>query len=270
MEKERITKDLPDDGDIKRLLGSLERISAPGDLAFRVKAKIAEQKSSGPVRRGWRPAFLRVAAPAALTVAVAAGGYFAFIAGPEMPSTIAVVEEPQQFAPPQRTDTAQAEPPVSSSISGGPVAISSTVANVEKVPAASRTSQREARREPSTTGGGSTVRAARPPDAPLLPRGIEPEAVISGTRPGEGASEHRISEILQMIGIDAERGPMGWNVVGTTSAGLGGRAGIRAGDIVVAIDGKPITDTEVTRGTTTIRSLQVIREGRRLTVPLSR
>ncbi|HSI88823.1 MAG TPA: hypothetical protein VK918_07185 [Pyrinomonadaceae bacterium] len=270
MEKDNIKIDLQDDGDVKRMLSSLGRVDAPNDFTFRVKARIAEQKAASE-HRGWAPAFLRIAAPAAVTVAVATGGYFALIDNGQAPLPVAAVEETMEFAPPQSAEVADAGPSVGSDIGEPSIPVSNAFADAKPAPAPQRAQARESRPAANTNeGGGSTVRAAKPPAAPLLPRGIDPQTVIPNTRPGDAAGTHRISDILQMIGVNAQRGAMGWNVSGTTSAGVGGRAGIRSGDIVVAIDGTPINNTDTIKGTATIRSLQLIREGRRVTITFGR
>ena len=271
MENENFPKQYAEVARVKELLGSLERVAAPDDFTFKVRARIAERKAGGGERvRGWSPAFLRIAAPAALTVAVAAGGFYALMGDDAGPLPKAEVEERMELAPPTSSEVADAGPPAGSDV-GEPSIDVNNDSVAKPAPAALQTSKAPESRPPSAAdrGEGSTVLAAKPPAAPLLPRGIDPQTVLPGTGPGEGSGEHRISEILQMIGVQAERERMGWTVLRTTSAGVGGRAGIRQGDIVVAIDGRSITDTDTLRGSATIRTLQVIRDGRRVTISLA-
>ncbi|MFT3744973.1 MAG: hypothetical protein QM785_11860 [Pyrinomonadaceae bacterium] len=65
----------PEHLDVARLIGTLNRVQAPKDFDFRVKARIAKGR---PVERRatWMPASVRYAMPLVLLLAV--GGYFGF------------------------------------------------------------------------------------------------------------------------------------------------------------------------------------------------
>jgi len=64
-----------DEEQVRRLLGELNRVEAPNDFYFGVKARIAKGKPAEKVAT-WLPVTVRYAVPLVLLVLV--GGYFAF------------------------------------------------------------------------------------------------------------------------------------------------------------------------------------------------
>ena len=238
----------PDHLDVARLIGTLNRVQAPKDFDFHVKARIAKGR---PVERraSWLPASVRYAMPLVLLLAV--GGYFGFktmystgeanvpVVAYEPSNPVAMpsnaVENPAAALP-----TATSETPSTQTVADAKLSDSSNkvTKTVQKTPSLT---------DPKTEkpGGGSVdlgqsnAASIRQPDeiddnAP----GPVKKVIVSA------------SQFLSSVGISASSAGNGGRV--QSVSGSAANAGIQVGDVIESVnvqtgtvivrrDGKTIT-----------------------------
>ncbi len=73
---------------------------------------------------------------------------------------------------------------------------------------------------------------------------------------------------LSMFGIRAVRDEKGWRVVSVAANSIADRAGIRAGDLVMELDGKPLGDAPLKGDSLEGKQLTVLRNGERIIAAL--
>ncbi|MCO6511066.1 MAG: hypothetical protein J5I65_09760 [Aridibacter famidurans] len=72
-------------------------------------------------------------------------------------------------------------------------------------------------------------------------------------------------ELLAELGIEAELDNGGWKVVSVRQGSIGSRAGVRTGDLVRSLDGRPLTDAPLDVGG---KRLQIVRGTRQMTLTI--
>lgn len=256
-----------DAGEVATALRGLKRVNAPPDFDIRLKARIIERNAVSKSTAG-RWGFMRIAAPAALIAVIAFAGYFAVtrfvrtdipeIAGVEPPVAMPLIEDsyltqpspvPAQGNLPQNGRTASTETPT-----------------MTDVAAANNGTRRSG---PQT--GGSEDRAATAPEAPILPPGFDPDS--RGTEPPPGLdprSEFSVSEILQLVGLRTAISNGRWTVLSVDQSGAAGRSGVRAGDVVIAIDKASVTGRTAIMGPAVVKNITVRRGGTVIEIPIIR
>lgn len=252
MVKEEIKDHELENDDIHRLLMSLNRIEAPKDFDFKVRARITGRRLTD-VPRSWLPSFVRAAVPAALVLAV--GGYVGFWAYSEDANspTIAVAE-PVQTAPLHPAQPEQAQPLVE-------------VPSTTEAPAESRVVDKV---DPSSTATADTL--VKPPKrgpSPLpgsdKPAGGSYDVAGTGSktinRPQQDEDDlaneiptRRVlvsaSEFLKSAGISATSTGSGGKI--TAVNGTAASVGVKVGDVIEWVNVQT-------------RSIRVAREGKSLT-----
>ena len=256
------------DSDISRLtalLSALPRVEAPGNFEFRVKASIA----GGRTPRTSLVPFLKLVAPLSLVLLV---GAFVIFYGtlPSSTDVPAVIDTAgSEFTVPQPSADVTGPPPVTVS---GPQ-ISETVASQPE--RASTTSERSGpvRRTKAVADnrsqGGSIDRTLESANTILPPgfqsvdprkRGVVPSNV--------GDADIPVKDVLQMLGVSAELGGDGWKVRSAAANGMAERAGVRAGDVIEAINGTSLAAKTTFKGGVSVKALRVRRDGKQVNLTL--
>jgi membrane-associated protease RseP (regulator of RpoE activity) len=260
-----------DDEQVSRLLSGLNRVQAPADFEFRVRAGIASRNADGR-RSWWIPITAGLAAP--LVLAVAGAAYFGFIPLPgQQTAEVPLVAEagPMPFAP--------AADPSSASQPGAALPAAPIVENDEPRPVnandrviAAEMPRRSVNtnRTVTVTGGGSFDEALSE-GKKLFPRGISPgrELPANVVAP-DGEGQIRARDILTMMGISASFTAAGCTVSSVAASNLAGRAGIKAGDVIEAINGQPVSENTSFGNKFTGKSLRVRRDGKVIEIGLGR
>ncbi|MFZ1700286.1 MAG: hypothetical protein WBO10_11065 [Pyrinomonadaceae bacterium] len=238
---------------VAAMLGALKRVEAPGDFDVRVRARIAQGRPS-ETRSSWMPTLVRIGAPATLLLLVA--GYFGYNAlyqQAQMDVPVVAVAEtaaPQSAMPePKATEVAASQPTV-------PVP-QPTIAKVEvKTPELASVAvvkkPEKITNSNTDTGGGSVDSALTVIDS------LESNAVPPANNGGL-PSELSVKDVLGRFGISSVSTGSGWRV--ESVSGAAARAGVKAGDVVEAINGIPIGVNVMFAKTFVGNSLRVKRDG---------
>jgi len=250
-----------DEAQISGLLASLKRVEAPGDFGFRVKARIASARPSTG-RGSWLPASVAVAAPLGLVLAV--GGYF----------TLTTVYSPATVSPPAVADLRPAELP-SQDVIAREIAMESDASaprveseNVEPAnpmvqrPAAIDSGmvlrpsvRRTSSHAPSLSPGGGSKDFTSGIGTEIPPKG--PNVVSNGSIPAR--------DVLSTKGVDVGSG---WTLGNVKKGSSAERSGLKAGDVVEAIDDKPVSDKTSFNGKVAGKSVRVRRDGKTVRIDL--
>ncbi len=235
----------PDDQNVSRLLSNLKRVDAPKDFYFHLKARLANA-SPAQYRTVRLFPILKYALPLALFLLV--GGAFILNSSYSRWNVPAVVELPNASGPSATRDSnsgSQAE--VNSGAARAPDKVVAEnpqkgmrefVVREKKEPKASRSNTAN-RKLP---GGGSYTTTGNNAPAPIPV--LRPEQGNSNSTGNNsetvtsGALEFR--QVLRSIGINADQSEGGWTVRSLVKNGVAERSGLRVGDLMEAIDDKPI------------------------------
>jgi hypothetical protein len=240
-------------------------VQAPGDFDFRLKARIAERRSARKVR----PSFLRPVAFAAPTVVIAVvGGYFAWTG--LQPSQQTTVQQ-ASFVPSEITTPAPQKVP-SSPVP--PVELAVTVPNGAPQPDASiknavKTSDKKTidRSNANIDSGSGSFDEAAPVTKKLYPRGLDPNE-----KPANSQSEQRAqisaNEVLSALGIRASFAGSGWKVDSVAPGSAAGRSGVKAGDVIEAVNGSALTQSTSFNNPFSGKSVSLRRDGKSITIAL--
>ncbi|MGI8812193.1 MAG: PDZ domain-containing protein [Pyrinomonadaceae bacterium] len=262
-----------DDRQVADLLGTLPRVEAPKDFDFRLKARMAQGRPSAAAAPFSLPVWLKFAAPTALLFIV---GVFYFAlpirdAGPkgneitaQAASPMPVVAVTPTIAP--APEIASVQPPISAPVTPSHL-------RPERIAVAQRTSMQKAMparpAADANDGGGSIDRAVRGTSTTILPRGINTTPVNTAVTPPGFANAPNVSvrDVFSQLGVDAEYSN-GWVVKNVRAHSVAGTAGLRSGDVIEAIDDKPISEVNE-KGAFNGRAITVRRDGRSVKLTLT-
>jgi membrane-associated protease RseP (regulator of RpoE activity) len=248
-----------EDTKVAQLLGSLPSVEPPADFDFRVKARIANGEK--PAERGARLIpLVGLAAPAVLAVAV--GGYW-FMQEPVAPSVDSAKAAVTQEAP--APGPAQAFAPPQPAAAGEHASANVAPARTARtgVP-----TQREGRE--STEGGGS-VDSGVSEVKPKFPRGINPNpVVVHKPRDMQNPAGIPARDILTSLGADVEFAGNSYRVTRVREASVAERSGLKAGDVVEAINERKVERNTAFTGSVSGRSIRVNRDGRSVEINLTK
>lgn len=272
-----------DEEKISNLLSGLKRVEAPKDLEFHVRSRIARSTARGQQGTSWFPV-LKYGMPLLLFLMI--GGVVLWNSSlfdrvapdtarePVNAGTEVVAAQPQQTQPelPGTSEVNSArEETVASVTEDQPVREPEPVRDGEP---ARRPAERIRDTPPASTDGSTdlTVRAA---PTPINPPGMQGPETNVRRDPGEMAPKPEpIKDALQSIGVTVESVEGALVVRSVSAGGFGSELGIKAGDRIEAIDGRPVNDksvfekgafkvktVKVKRGAT-VMNLQVRKSGR--------
>jgi hypothetical protein len=261
-----------DGGEVSALLCALPRVEVPKNFEFGVRAKIAAGSSR---RIGFIP-FLKVAAPMGLIFAIAGFGIFYGTRPGQSEVPVATVsrQDESKAIESARETAVPAQPP---EVAGGaqiippsPVMREQTSAMPNRTVAARRTTNSRIVEE--SVGGASVDRTLESANT-ILPRGFESGIQRSGSanlNSNTARSQTQLRDVFEVLGISADFGDGGWKVRESIADGTAFRAGVRAGDVIRAIDGTTLTQSTRFDGQISVKVLQVIREGQALSFTLGK
>lgn len=218
---------------VAAMLNSLPTIDAPGDFNAHVRARIARGRTRSG--RSWMPVLVRAGVPSALLVLVAA--YFGFTAlyrpgGVETSQSAS----PVQTAPAPQPEPPVVEQPIQTSQAAPEVARAKPEPSRQASPAQRTAAKKED--DPNAGGGSMDIAAGTPRSISLANINAAPSP-LAGTPPGGIA----VKEVLSRLGIVAAYSGGGWRISGVS--GIAARSGLKAGDIVLAINGNPASPQNV-------------------------
>ena len=249
-----------DDDPVSQLLSELKRVDAPGDFEFRVRAGIAERREAQQ-GRSWLPVGLKVAVPTALLLMV--GGYVGVgslyspandqgamtplqtIEAAPPKQTAAVVQQPIEAAPAVNKEQFVA-------FNATPRAVDAVNRLVAAVP------EKSGPERPPANRGGSYDEAVRE-GKPITLFNANPNA-------GPNPARLTVKSVFSNVGISASLGAAGWVVV--SASGAAGRAGVKAGDVIEAVNGLPVAAGTSFNSPFTASSLRVKRDGKSVQITL--
>ena len=228
---------------ISELIGTLKQVDAPGNFDVRVRSRIAAGRPAG-IRSYWRP----LVAGLATAVLIGGAGYLGYQSVSRQPaSSMTAATSPQ---------------PITAPTMSSPAAVALNAPPAESVTSPNRTAS-----SPVKKG-----RVDRRADAPSATGGSIDEALKDTQKVGSGAPGRIVTDpqakadvsvisVLSMIGVDASWNGTGWHVISVKNNSLADRSALRAGDVIDAIDGKPLTNDMKFSGRVTGKSLHIVRDG---------
>lgn len=259
----------PDDDAVGKLLGSLDRVDVPSDFDFRVKARIAVGKPTDKTAQ-WLPAPIRYAVPLILLLFI--GGYFAFnsfhsVRTGDVPA-IPVVQMTNDVL---AADAAPPETIVPTSDQTIAVAGDERLPDSRTKPLIKLPEKRIASRRPTadTSGGGSYVEASNK-GRQILPRGFDLNAKAPLNPKGLARNvQIPAKEILTLIGVNAEFAGSEWKAGSVVPNSIAEHAGVQSGDVIDAVNDKPLTEKISFGNRFNIKNLRVRRDGKSVLISLT-
>ena len=259
LREEKRLQDFADAGEEKvaAMLGSLKRVDAPADFDFRVRARIAQGRPA-EARSSWFPTFARVAAPAMMLAAV--GGYFGYNALYD--SRMVNVPEVVDSAP---VATAPVIAPTSNEVASAPAATTEiasarpTVNSDEVTATVPKKETTTPSKKPEEPTGGS-IESTQKAINPIKLGNIEN---TGNSRPTISQS---VLDVFGSMGIRASFSGTGWRV--SSASGGAAAAGLKQGDIIEAINGKPVSANTSFDSNFSGKTLRIKRDGASIQISL--
>lgn len=251
------------------LIATLKQIDAPGDFNFRVRARIADGKPAATYI-GWFPASTRVAVPLALVLM--AGGYFGLSSyyqpDESLVSSVAVPQNPDTLPP---IEPVASGPVVATDISTVSSAVRADDARTESLvrPSGNVGPTRVFPRTPARSAGSGSYDEAAREVRKIYPRGFNPSPQTPANGLGSGTElTMSAKDLLTVIGIAAAFDGTGWKASSVGNGSLAGRSGIRAGDLIEAVDGQTLVRDTVFSNRFNGKSLRIRRDGKTMQIDL--
>lgn len=261
-----------DEAKARQMLSGLKRVEAPKNFGHAVQARIANARPEDFRAPGSSLVFLRYAMPLALVLLVVGGFVINGLYSVNDNSVPAVAESqlalpvpvvPQSTAPANETASTTNEPQT------GPEDRTPVIPDPELLAAQPRTRKERRAANSGNTGGGSfdstlesrptIINVSRRPESPAAP----PKAGQMGP-----AGQISVRQVLEFAGIQAEFSREGWKIGSVTTHSISARSGLKAGDLIEAINGLPVTDGTQFSGGLAVKNLRIKREGKTLDIDL--
>jgi len=225
------------DKSISNLLRGLERVGAPENFEFSVKARIANGEPKASVSPF---GFLKIAVPTAALAGLAAFLYMSGFMFGDIPS-VQVAEEKPTIRESQETLRAE--------IREVPAKEPDAVSNLRETqiasarPSASNNKTRTAINRVKQSNGGGSIDQTLNPDRPI--RRVVP-----------------VQKVLESAGISAEF--QGERCVANSVSGIAERVGVKSGDVILTVNDVPVRSSTTFEDRVELRSVRVNRAGRNL------
>ena len=260
-----------DEQNVSRLLSDLKRVDAPKDFDFHLKARIANASPADyrPVR--FFPV-LKYALPLVLFLLVGAAFVLTnsytvenvpVVVGPEISPASLVADSNSG----KQAETVSVPTRVPEN-----VLIPENPQGGKREFVAGRTGQSTLPRPNRPTGidspGGSYDSTQKNSPDPISRRGVGGNSNLASGPGGPITSVPlEFRQMLMRVGIDAsDAGQKTWTVRALTKDGIAERSGLRVGDLMEAIDGKPIDS--LYDGSFSVSSISVRRDGKTVRIGL--
>lgn len=267
-----------DDKKLHQLLGGLKKVNAPKNFDFQLKARIANTKPQD-LRQPFLLPFLRYALPLSVIVLLAGFVFFNLSlsnGNQDVPQMADNFQPLQNEAAPPKIIVA---PPIEESMTADAANTNVNseekrnapeIVNVPKKPAQDKlkyvavknpSSNRTEKTDNNSKNNGGGSRDITSRDAkPLfeMNNNLNP-----GNTKSPSISEHKLSfrEVLSGIGIQVDYVENSWKILAVEENSRAMRAGLKAGDIIEAIDGKKPSSNTAFLKRFTGRMFEILRDG---------
>ncbi|MBV9217165.1 MAG: PDZ domain-containing protein [Acidobacteria bacterium] len=247
-----------ENNEISRLLGGLDKVEAPGDFDFRLKARIAAGR---PVESAPTFGWLKAAVPLVLLLGI--GGYFGYRAFRAQP----VAERPRVAEAP---NTVQPGPVVTEPSvipqAENPIVASSEPKKDNSVPRLDK--GKGAAPKAAEMPGGGSFEEAQIESNRVYPKGVDPRKAVDTAKPPMAIGRLPLSSVLSIAGVNGAMNDGGWRVSSVVDKSMAARAGVKADDVIEAINDQPIKANMDLPANFALKSLRVKRGGNTVTIPL--
>jgi hypothetical protein len=259
-----------DEQNVSRLLSNLKRVDAPKDFDFHLKARLANA-SPGDYRPVRLFPVLKYALPLALFLFVGA----AFVLTNSYTGVnVSVVEPPDAPVTSMSANSVQAQQTVVNNVPTrvpDNILVENPQANPREFVAEQKKEPKSPRSKPGTRdlpGGfydSTGNRAKDPISAPVITNSNS-NSVRNPGNPGPSIPL-QFRQMLMSLGIDAsDAGDKTWKVMRLTKDGIAERSGLQVGDMMEAIDDKPITP--LYDGSFSVKSISVRRDDKLIKIDI--
>lgn len=260
-----------DEEQVRQMLAGLKQVSAPKDFDFKLKARIAQGLPETKANQvAWS---LRYVIPALLIAVV---GIIAVTSGLISTGVDLASDQGSRSAPAAAETSVGAESqnqPIVSNLTE-PVAVPTDTAPARDAlaaarPAINRPGARRAAPASVRRGGGS-IDVGTSVEEPIFPKGLDPNTPpvrVNEKTVQSGPLQTKV--ILGFLGIDAAYDGTNWKASSVKQHSIGERAGIKAGDIIEAVNDMPVGQSTEFRSPFSGKSITVNREGKSVKLGLS-
>jgi hypothetical protein len=270
MDNDNANFESTDDNRISQLLSGLKRVGAPNDFDFRVRARIADGKPAAVPAFGI-PAAVRYAVPLLLLLAV--GAYFGFNAFYSVNSSaVPPVAGSQPFKAAPLLGS-----PGQDGVIGPVVANTRDEQAVAKSPDGVNSTQRtlpgaNISRNPNArtnSPDGGSLDDTSHTNKPIYPRGLDPDSKPKiRSQDFQKAVQVPAKELLSVLGIVASYANSRWKVDAVIEHSVAERSGVKAGDVVEAINDQRIEEKTAFSSGFSGKGLRVLRDGKLVQITL--
>lgn len=248
----------PEDQTLGKLLRDLERVDAPNDFDFRVKARIADadrRQING--RTGW-PLPVYVVSLAVLAIVGSVFVIREFYPGAVSPVPQVAEKAPSINLSPAQPNSSVVQPPAngkdlaagnpgSNTAMTPPANVDKTRSNVDKLP----------------PGGSRDSSLGN--TQPILPRGFDLNANRRVSPGGMNPSPPiTIKDLTGYLGMDVQFEGQSLKVTSVTKGGVAQKSGVKEGDILKAVDNTQVGPATTFGNRLDAKSLTVIRDGQQI------
>jgi hypothetical protein len=258
-----------DEARVRELLGSLERVEAPKDFDFKLKARIANAEPNDYKPRLFP--FLRYAAPLGLAILVLALVVLNGLYSTDV-NSIQVAEKTVQNPSENISLPDNSQPKEEFVAAGNP-----TTANSEKPEApsfAANTILAEKSKKPkiqtrNADNGGGSKDFSFTPKSPILPPGLNPDKQVEIPKDFKNLnSDTSVKDVLSIIGIEASFEKNRWKVNSVKQNSRAERSGVKANDVIEAIDENRLATETISTKNVNGNKLTIVRGGEKLEIKL--
>jgi membrane-associated protease RseP (regulator of RpoE activity) len=253
-----------DGGDVALMLSALPRVEAPKNFEFRVKARIAE----GSAPRSALFPFLKIAAPLALVLLI--GAFVIFYGLLPGQADVPIVADTAQSEPLRPEPKSDLPVPPAQSVAGPQIDQTHSALPDEPYVAAVKPTvvRRAAAPEVVKPSQGGSRDFSLNSAQPKLPPGFESvEPRNLNANGSSSAADVPVRNVLGILGIAAEYGNGGWKVQSVVEKSVAARAGVRASDVIEAIDGQPLKSDSLLKGGAKVFTVR--RDGKQMSLSLA-
>jgi len=251
----------PDDAKVAHLLAGLKRVDAPTNFEFRLKARLA---NATPPARGFVPAFVKYAAPVALVAAVSSVLFVNSSKSPETTASTAGMLPQINVSQPANSAAEVALPPPAAveAVTERPV----LAANPKRLTPLARPQVGTDVRTPKEQNRSKDI--ALKGSRMILPRGFNSNTQTIELPPTSDIKPLRPAiDVFPILGIDAGYDE-GWKVRAIRKNSPADRAGVKAGDVLEAIDDNQLGKDAMFKSGFNGKVIKVKRDGKSVDLSL--
>ncbi len=237
------------------MLAGLKAVEAPEGFEGAVRTKIAEGRRDSSITRPTLWLAAKFALPLVLLLLL--GGFL--IVSSDGDVNVEMIQPVGE----SKTSVAQLDiaEPTSPAVA--------TAANGSSLRNASVQSDRNSQTQVNQPQGGSQDLALSPDNTTVFPTDVDPRrSPITNSRPPMGAPIS-LASVLSMIGISSTCSSAGCLAMKVQEGSIAAIAGIQDGDLISAIDGRPINSGGIS-GQFSMSEITLIRAGKKMTFSIAR